>query len=192
MGKISQYTRALKAKLSDLFVVASSDNGSLSTKAVTTEQIGNAVITEQTFSGLDGKTPASAISDNATAIGDLSQLSTSVTSSLVGAVNEAVGTKNLYQKSIYQNDVGQTITLSETTANFRFIRLSVYITDTSYSNAGMLLVANCKNAIQVQHFPLCINAVLGSVRIDLSGTSLKLYSTSFGSTMFISRVDGIY
>ena len=93
MGKISQYTRALKAKLSDLFVVASSDNGSLSTKAVTTEQIGDAIITEQTFSDLDGKTPASAIADNTDSIGDLSSLTTSVKSSLVGAVNEVVSTK---------------------------------------------------------------------------------------------------
>lgn len=132
------------------------------------------------------------VAELAQLIGTLSSLTTTNQDSLVDAVNEAVGTKTLYSKSTYQNDVGQTIALSETTANFRFIRLSVYITDTSYSNAGMLLVANCKSNIQVQHFPLCINAVLGSVRIDLSGTSLKLYSTSFGSTMFITKVDGIY
>lgn len=107
-------------------------------------------------------------------------------------VEEAHSYKQLYSKSTYQNDVGQTIALSETSANFRFLRISVYINDTSYSNAGMLLVANCKSNIQVQHFPLCINAVFGSMRIDLSGTSLKLYSTSFGSTMFISQVVGIY
>lgn len=53
MGKISQYTRALKAKLSDLFVVASSDNGSLSTKAVTTEQIGDAICGTQTHATLN-------------------------------------------------------------------------------------------------------------------------------------------
>ena len=107
-------------------------------------------------------------------------------------IEQATGYKQLYSKSTYQNDVGQTIALSETSANFRFLRISVYINDTSYSNAGMLLVANIKSGIQVQHFPLCINAVLGSMRIDLSGTSLKLYSTSFGSTMFISQVVGIY
>lgn len=101
MSKISQYTRALKAKLSDLFVVASSDNGSLSTKAVTTEQIGDAIITEQTFSGLDGKTPAEAMADNTDNIGSLSQLTTTDKSSLVGAVNEVDRVKtNVFKDKI--------------------------------------------------------------------------------------------
>ncbi len=105
MGKISQYTRALKAKLSDLLVVASSDNGSLSTKAVTTEQIGNAIITEQTFSDLDGKTPAEAMADNADKVGDLSTLTTTDKSSLVGAVNEVVAGKAVSASFTAQSSV---------------------------------------------------------------------------------------
>lgn len=100
--------------------------------------------------------------------------------------------KQLYAKSTYQNDVGQTIALSETSANFRFLRILFYINDMTYTNAGMLLLANIQNNIQIQHFPLCINTTLGSVRLDLYGTSLKLYSTSFGSTMFVYQVVGIY
>lgn len=107
-------------------------------------------------------------------------------------VEKAHSFKQLYSKSTYQNDIGETITLSETSANFRFLRISLYINDMGYSNAGMLLLANIKGGIQIQHFPLCINANLGSVHLDLSGTSLKLYSTSFGSTMFVYQVVGIY
>ena len=39
MGKISQYTQALAAKLTDLFVVAQDDNGTLTTKSVSGSQL---------------------------------------------------------------------------------------------------------------------------------------------------------
>lgn len=53
MGKISNYASALKAKLTDYFVIASDNNGVLETKKVTTEQIGDAVASDQTHSLLD-------------------------------------------------------------------------------------------------------------------------------------------
>lgn len=53
MGKISDYTRVLAAKLADVFVVDQTDNGTTETKSATVEQIGTAIGTLQTFSDLD-------------------------------------------------------------------------------------------------------------------------------------------
>lgn len=100
MGKISNYTRALAAKLTDLFIVASDNAGTLENKAVTTEQIGDAVAGVQTHSTLNtsSKTLIGGINENASNIGGLSSLTTSDKSSLVGAVNE-VNTKAIKTKT---------------------------------------------------------------------------------------------
>ena len=43
MGKISDYTRVLAAKLADVFVVDQTDNGTTETKSATVEQMGTAI-----------------------------------------------------------------------------------------------------------------------------------------------------
>lgn len=53
MGKISNYTQVLKAKLADWLVCDQTDNGATDTKKVSVEQIGDTVCGEQTYSGLD-------------------------------------------------------------------------------------------------------------------------------------------
>lgn len=53
MGKISDYTRVLAAKLADVFVVDQTDNGTTETKSATVEQIGTAIGTLQNFADLD-------------------------------------------------------------------------------------------------------------------------------------------
>lgn len=90
MGKISNYASALKAKLTDLFVIASDNNGVLETKKVTTEQIGDAVASDQVHSSLDtsDKTLIGGINEVNSNVGDLSSLTTTDKSSLVGAVKE--------------------------------------------------------------------------------------------------------
>lgn len=89
MGKISSYASALKAKLTDYFVIASDNNGVLETKKVTTEQIGDAIASDQTHSLLDtsDKTLIGGINENVSSIGTLSSLTTTDKSSIVGAVN---------------------------------------------------------------------------------------------------------
>ena len=53
MGKISDYTRVLAAKLADVFVVDQTDNGTTATKSATVEQIGTAIGKLQNFADLD-------------------------------------------------------------------------------------------------------------------------------------------
>ena len=53
MGKISDYTRVLAAKLADVFVVDQTDNGTTETKSATVEQIGTAIGKLQNFADLD-------------------------------------------------------------------------------------------------------------------------------------------
>lgn len=53
MGKISDYTRVLAAKLADVFVCDQTDNGTTETKSATVEQIGTAIGTLQNFADLD-------------------------------------------------------------------------------------------------------------------------------------------
>lgn len=97
MGKISSYARVLAAKLADVFVVDQTDNGTTETKSATVEQIGTAIGTLQNFADLDtsNKKLVDAINEvndkadtNTTAIGDLSDLTTTNNDSLVDAVNE--------------------------------------------------------------------------------------------------------
>lgn len=90
MGNISNYVRVLKAKLQDVFVVDSTDNNVTTTKSVTVEQIGDAICGEQVHATLetDDKTIIGGINENKDKVGDLSQLTTTDKSSLVGAVNE--------------------------------------------------------------------------------------------------------
>lgn len=52
MGKISNYTRALVAKLQDVFVVDQTDNNVTATKSVTVEQIGDTIAGTQVHSTL--------------------------------------------------------------------------------------------------------------------------------------------
>ena len=74
MGKISNYASALKAKLTDYFVIASDNNGDMETKKVSTEQIGDAIASDQVHSSLNtsDKTLIGAINENASNIAALS------------------------------------------------------------------------------------------------------------------------
>lgn len=148
MGKISNYTRALVAKLQDVFVVDQTDNNVTTTKSVTVEQIGDTIAGTQVHSDLktDNQTIIGGINELAkdknvadeyddtqtydkgdvviykntlyicttnnttgawdatkwtattvqSLIGDLSDLTTTDKSSLVGAVNEVNGKQNIY------------------------------------------------------------------------------------------------
>lgn len=109
MGKISNYASALKAKLTDFFVIASDNNGVLETKKVTTEQIGDAIASDQTHSLLDtsDKTLIGGINEVNSNVGSLSSLTTSDKSSLVGAVNELDSDK--LDKSTYTEKTSVTI-----------------------------------------------------------------------------------
>lgn len=65
MGKISNYARVLVSKLTDVFVVDQTDNGTTETKSATVEQIGTAIGTLQNFADLDtsNKTLVDAINE---------------------------------------------------------------------------------------------------------------------------------
>lgn len=79
MSKINEYPQAVTINNNDLFVIDQESGGDHATKSASVSQIA-----DKATSGVQ------------TQIGDLSQLTTSVTSSLVGAVNEVVtglGTK---------------------------------------------------------------------------------------------------
>lgn len=53
MGKISNYTRVLKAKLADILVCDTTDSNVTTTKAVSVEQIGDATCGEQVHATLE-------------------------------------------------------------------------------------------------------------------------------------------
>lgn len=53
MGKISDYTRVLVSKLTDVFACDQTDNGTTETKSATVEQVGTAIGTLQNFADLD-------------------------------------------------------------------------------------------------------------------------------------------
>ena len=127
MGHISNYARVLKAKLQDVFVIDSTDSNVTTTKSVTVEQIGDAICGEQVHADLetDDQTIIGGINENKDKVGDLSQLTTTDKSSLVGAVNEV----NSNTKPVYLS----TIT---TGANISFS------SNTSY-RVGNLVVLNC-------------------------------------------------
>ena len=93
MGKISNYTRVLKAKLQDVFAIDSTDNNVTTTKSVTVEQIGDAICGEQVHSDLetDDQTIIGGINENKDKVGDLSSLTTTNKDSMVDAVNEVDG-----------------------------------------------------------------------------------------------------
>ena len=97
MSKINEYPQAAALNDTDLLVMDQVQAGTHSTKSVSIGQI-----KDKATSGLSGDNiPIEAGSQDsiAGAIGDLSQLTTSVTSSLVGAVNE-VNAK--YKDYIYE------------------------------------------------------------------------------------------
>ena len=72
MGKISNYARALVAKLQDVFVVDQTDNNVTTTKSVTVEQIGDTIAGTQTHSTLNTSSKT-----------------------LIGAINEVAKDKNV-------------------------------------------------------------------------------------------------
>lgn len=104
MGKISNYTRALVAKLQDVFVCDQTDSNVTSTKSVTVEQIGDAICGEQVHADLetDDQTIIGGINEVNDKVGSLSTLTTTDKSSIVGAVNEvnAKGYNDLSGKPI--------------------------------------------------------------------------------------------
>ena len=163
MSKISQYTQALAAKLTDLFVIAQDDNGALSTKSVTTSQIGDAINGTQTFASLtttdktitgainelDGKTAGniplgtdfSDPTSTAGALGDLTTLTTTDKSSAVGAINEVNANKptnttaSPYLKAVFSNNVTKTVGAGADVA--------VLGSDINLSQAGYTPIAIC-------------------------------------------------
>ena len=113
MGKISDYANVLKSKLTDLFVVYQRNNGELETKNATLEQLGDAICGEQVHATLetDDQTIIGGINENKDKVGDLSQLTTTDKSSLVGAVNEVNSGKMANNKTlfVYSNVNGESV-----------------------------------------------------------------------------------
>lgn len=98
MGKWGSYTEAVKAKLADLFLVRQTNNGDTDTYSVTTEQIGETVNGEQTYSDLisTDKTIVGAINEIGSlpdsAQGTIASFATSLEKPLVSCECDIVAT----------------------------------------------------------------------------------------------------
>ena len=142
MGKISNYVSALKAKLTDYFVIASNNNGVLETKKVTTEQIGDAVASDQVHSSLNtsDKTLIGGINEVNSNVGALSALTTTDKSSLVGAVNEVNGKTTMSTGAL----TGAVSAVSVSRGNFWQLEKMIFacgaFTLSGSANAGLSLI----------------------------------------------------
>lgn len=142
MGNISNYVRVLKAKLQDVFVIDSTDNNVTSTKSVTVEQIGDAICGEQVHSDLktDDQTIIGGINENKDKVGDLSQLTTTDKSSLVGAVNEVNGKTTMTTGAL----TGAVSAVSVSRGNFWQLEKMIFacgaFTLSGSANAGLSLI----------------------------------------------------
>ncbi len=122
MGHISNYARVIKAKLQDVFVCDQTDSNVTSTKSVTVEQIGDAICGEQVHATLetDDQTIIGGINENKDKVGDLTTLTTTDKSSLVGAVNEVNGKKIIAQALLSDTALTTTATDYNTVSNRKF------------------------------------------------------------------------
>ena len=128
MGKWGSYTQAVKAKLADLFLVKQTNNGTADTYSVTTEQIGETVNGEQTYSDLisTDKTIVGAINEVGslpdTATGTIATFTTSLEKPLVECEVDQNATK-LIQTSGNDNTLNEYIR-QVFLGNYGFVDLS--------------------------------------------------------------------
>jgi len=121
MSKINEYPQAVTINNNDLFVIDQESGGDHATKSASVSQIA-----DKATSGVQSQ------------IGDLSTLTTSVKSSLVGAVNEVVSGKQsrLYTKTISISGATGT---AWTPHYYCDVDISSYFTGVD-ANAGILAV----------------------------------------------------
>ena len=135
------------------------------------------------------------IGTNAANIGDLSQLTTSDKSSLVGAVNEAVGAKRLYINTTYQNDLNTGVTLSETIANFRYLRVTLGASSFDNWNLAYVLIPHMRDTTISGYYPFVTNGQAGKwirLSVSLGAPTTLTVITSSEASVGVYEVVGIY
>ena len=195
MGKISNYTRVLKAKLADLLVCDTTDSNVTTTKSVTVEQIGDAICGEQVHADLDtnDETIIGGINEVNGKVGSLSTLTTSDKSSLVGAVNEVNRkTKSIYSNSTYSNQLGTAITTTDNMGDFRFLRITIGVSSFDSLNMTYILIPNCKGST-TGYYQFASNNVGGKIiRLSTDTTTTLTLISSSEASICVSQVVGIY
>ena len=127
------------------------------------------------------------------AIGDLSSLTTSDQSSIVGAVNEVNRkTKSIYSNSTYSNQLGTAITTTDNMGDFRFLRITIGVSSFDSWNMTYVLIPNCKGAT-TGYYQFASNNVGGKLlRLSTDiNTTITLISSS-ESSVCVAQVVGIY
>lgn len=131
--------------------------------------------------------------ENAANIGNLSTLTTTDKSSIVGAVNEVNRkSKVIYSTTTYSNQIGTTITTTNNMSDFRFLRITIGVSSFDSWNITYILIPNC-NSTSTGYYQFASNNVGGKI-IRLStdaNTTISLISSSEVS-IGIYQVVGIY
>lgn len=178
MAKINEYPQAATINNNDLFVIDQQNNGDHATKSASVSQIA-----DKATSGVQSQ------------IGDLSTLTTTEKSSIVGAVNEAVGAKRLYINTTYQNDLNTGVTLSETIANFRYLRVTLGASSFDNWNLAYVIIPHMRDTTISGYYPFVTNGQAGKwIRLSVSLTAPTTLTviTSSEASVGIYEVVGVY
>ena len=129
----------------------------------------------------------------AEAIGDLTTLTTTDKSSLVGAVNEVNRkTKSIYSNSTYSNQLGTAITTTDNMGDFRFLRITIGVSSFDSWNMTYILIPNCKGST-TGYYQFASNNVGGKIiRLSTDTTTTLTLISSSEASICVSQVVGIY
>lgn len=128
------------------------------------------------------------IGTNAAAIGDLSQLTTTTKSSLVGAVNEVngkvSGSETIYSGGgTFVNNIGTAFSITPyDLRDYKFLRVTGYSSSIGSSQRFVLLLPNNYTALTANYYSCAVGGVLAVARIEsTNGTFTLLNFTINGS-----------
>lgn len=181
MGKISDYANVLKSKLTDLFVVYQRNDGELETKNATLEQLGDAICGEQVHSDLktDNQTIIGGINENKDKVGDLSHLTTSDKSSLVGAVKEVVTNKS---NVLVTEQFSSSFSVSANTD----VAVNFDITKTGYTPLAVVFYT-IANKDCLPHAIILTNSTTATFHISNVSSSAKSNISATATVLFVKN-----
>ena len=98
--------------------------------------------------------------------------------------------ENLYVGSgTYSNDMGTTITLDKDVRRYGVIKLELFVSSVSSSTRRAVVINNMYNNVSAAYFIYATPTGSGSLRIEITGTTLKLLSGT-ESDMYLHNVAG--
>lgn len=99
--------------------------------------------------------------------------------------------QDVFFNSIVDVKSGKTLTVADNTDNLIFMEIMFSIANPATSTSKGILLIPRYAANNNAWYPICVGGTMGGVRLDISGTTFKVVSTTGFSNLYITNIWGI-